>query len=743
MKKIIKNFMLVLVLLFSVCLVSCNKKDKEPEKPDVPPIVDPDPDKPVDPDPDKPVDPDPEVPTDNWPYELNKAYKFTLVHTNPAVNKTVYFTGAMAGFYLATSENAAKGVDVFCEKVEGGYKLYFTLDNVKNYLGLQKSGDGKHTNAVFGPEMNCVFTWDEKLNTMVTKLGEEVAYFGTKAEKTFTTIGGSVNPEVGVECVVTLTTPEIVEINPNDYKKVNVKECRTVEDETKVNVEGIVAKITFANGRIPNGFFLMDGTASIYVYGKEAAAEVKEGNKITVLGTKTKYMNPKEANFAEKLGYPGSIQIKDANVYANDKKTNELDTKWVTESTVKDLIDSKDYNGIIGNTYKITGLIRKEIGKGFINYYINDVDGKTGSYVYTQDNGNDFAYLDEFDGKFCEILVSVINCKCTDGAVIKRFVPITVKKTSYTYPDKDIPEFVYNFFIKESINKELQAGVKIDLVTKPTNDSVNLEGVKIEYESLNKDIITIKDNKLTTLKEGSAKINVTITYKEFTYTGELDITVNKPVDSNGKVIDAINAKDNTEVTIKGIVLSSLVNRDGFYIIDETGVIAVTTTKEALKDIHCGDEIIVKGMRIHKKKDSASPETIGQSVIADAEILGNNYGKHSYSDKLFVKDKTLSDLLNYQVSEDVTTTVFTIKAKINLIENDYFTAMKIVDPADENKELLLYSGSASQYKFLNAFAGKEVTLEVALCNWNSKGYKACVISVNDGTTKVMNEYNFNK
>ena len=50
--------------------------------------------------------------------------------------------------------------------------------------------------------------------------------------------------------------------------------------------------------------------------------------------------------------------------------------------------------------YKVNALIKKAPGDGFINYYINDLDGTTGSYVYTQANGNDLDYLEPFMVKF-------------------------------------------------------------------------------------------------------------------------------------------------------------------------------------------------------------------------------------------------------------------------------------------------------------------------------------------------------
>ena len=53
--------------------------------------------------------------------------------------------------------------------------------------------------------------------------------------------------------------------------------------------------------------------------------------------------------------------------------------------------------------------------------------------------------------------------------------------------------------------------------------------------------------------------------------------------------------------------------------------------------------------------------------------------------------------------------------------------------------------AGQYSWMEAYYGQEVTMEIAPCNWNDKGFWAgCVLAIRleDGT-KIMNTYNFDK
>ena len=62
--------------------------------------------------------------------------------------------------------------------------------------------------------------------------------------------------------------------------------------------------------------------------------------------------------------------------------------------------------------------------------------------------------------------------------------------------------------------------------------------------------------------------------------------------------------------------------------------------------------------------------------------------------------------------------------------------------DTSIKFTLYSSSANQYSFLKQYAGVQVTLELAMCNWNSKDYyTGCVISVTKDGVKTNNTLNF--
>ncbi len=81
----------------------------------------------------------------------------------------------------------------------------------------------------------------------------------------------------------------------------------------------------------------------------------------------------------------------------------------------------------------------------------------------------------------------------------------------------------------------------------------------------------------------------------------------------------------------------------------------------------------------------------------------------------------------------------VKAAVNLVETTYYSTISLTDG---DTKLSLYCSGADQYSFLKAFAGEEVTLEIAPCNWNNKSYYVgCVLAVRTADGKVLNELNF--
>ena len=528
-------------------------------------------------------------------------------------------------------------------------------------------------------------------------------------------------------------------IDQSAYTAITIAGARKAAKGTKVKVEGVVARITYANGMIPAGLILVDSTSSIYVYDGDLAARVKEGNKITILAEKDYWILDTEQNNAAKFGYKGCNQLTSAVFVSNDNGNHAFDKKWIETASVKDILDTPVSTDISTKIYKVTAQIKKAPGNGFTNYYINDLDGKTGTYTYTQCNGSDFAWLDAFDGKICTVYLVALNAKSTNSDCFWRFLPVAVVDEGFNPNSVNGAEHAVKYYGIPQFQTSYTGDPALELITSVDAELLGFKGIQLSYASSDPSVISVDGGVMHCLKTGSAKITITGSYNGKTYSATItvSVTITQSSTSYPTVSDAIAAQVGEKVTVKGIVGPSLVNKTGFYLIDDTGVIAVETTADVLATLKIGYEVVLEADRGFNNKDGAQ---YGQTCLKNATVVVNNYGSHAYSTKAFKGDISVADFYNLDINTDYTTSVFTMKATVVLEETTYYTNIFL---SDGTTQVRLYCSNASQYNWLKAFAGQEVTVEIAACNWNSKNYyTGCVLSViNADGTKTLNTLNF--
>lgn len=534
-------------------------------------------------------------------------------------------------------------------------------------------------------------------------------------------------------------------VDISEYKDVTIAEARDFSAGAKLKVSGIVARITYANGMKPSGFILVNGADSIYVYDGDAAARVSIGNKVELAGSKTYWILDSEQSNAAIFGYKGCNQLEDVTLISNDGGNNSWINDAIPTSTVKDIIDTPVTEDITTQIFKVKALIKKAPGNGFVNYYINDLDEKTGSYTYTQCNGSDFEWLDEFDGKICTVYLVAINAKSTKTSCTFRLLPVAVELEQFTFSDFDVPEHAVKYYGLNQFAASYSGDPALELVTSVSSQLLGFENATLVYNSSDESVLsfTTVDGKTVMNCHKSGVVNVTVTaeYGEYSCTDTVEIVVDIPEAEipSISVGEAINSEVGEIVTVKGIVGPSLVNQSGFYLIDEAGVIAVCMSEEEIAKVALGNEIILSGTRAVRTKGGTT--YFGQTNLDACTILVNNYGSHEYSTASFITDKDLAYVYGLDPKEDHGTDVFVLTASVKVVETTYYTNIYITSGSTE---LQLYCSSASQYNWLKEFAGQEVTIEVAACNWNDKTYyRGCVLAVRTADGKVCNTLNFNK
>ena len=539
-----------------------------------------------------------------------------------------------------------------------------------------------------------------------------------------------------------------VEIDLTQYTTYTIAQVRDLEKGEKVIIRGVVAAITYANGQIPSGVILVDNTSSIYVYSGDIAQQVSVGNEIEVAATRTYWILADEQKHATAHGYKGACQVDEAILISNDKGANGFDTSWIKELTVKQLLNTSVTENITSLVVKSTAYIKKAQGSGFVNYYINDLDGKTGSYVYTQCNGKDFAWMEKFDGKICEVYYTALNAKSSAAGCVFRLLPIAIAEVeNFTFPTEDIPSFAIEYAVADLFVKTVYgADPAIELPNNYSNDIIGTNNVTFTYESDNSDVATITVGQESTILnlvgEGTCTITIKATHNGLTVEKTVSLTLNPLADiQTPTVAEIIATQDGTKVQLRGIVISSVVNQTAFYIGDSTGIIAVRTTEEMIAQIKPGDEIVVEGIKKHVKKDPSSTSYVGQCAIDDATLVANYYGENDYDTSYFITGKTIADLHDLDPKVDYSTNVYVVQAKVVVEETSFYTKISLLDPTT-GTNLSLYCSSANQYSWLKQYDGQVITAEIAPCNWNGKNYYAgCVISATVNGVKTINMLNF--
>ncbi len=544
----------------------------------------------------------------------------------------------------------------------------------------------------------------------------------------------------------------------NEYTAMSIEEARSAKKDSKVIIEGVVAQITYATGKIPTGFYLVDDTNSIFVYDSQIAPRVKIGNKIKLAAIKEYWILADELASAALFGYEGCCQVSSGHLLENDGKTDHVFNKdWILDSTVKEMIDTPFSENVTTTIFKVNALVKKVDGHNFVNYYFYDIDGTTGSYTYTQCNGNDFDWLDEFDGKICTVYLSAMNAKASRSGCVWRFLPIEVKDEGYTFDLNKSAEFAVKYFGINQFFAAYNGNPELECIPSVSSELLGVKDVKLVYSSSDTNVISFDEVNgkiiMNAKTSGKATISVKASYNNIQYTESMEINVTfTEIPENTKTVkEVINIEpyvngqvEKIEVFVRGIAGPSLANQTGFYLIDETGAIAIRTTSDTMKKISLGDEVVLKGLRTVAYKELIEGN-YGQAVVTDCELVANLYGNHSYSTASFIKDKTIDDLYDISVSENATAQVYVVEAKIKYVEAQFYGNVYLVSP-NSSKEIILYSSDGRrEYSWLKAYNGQTLKVEVALCNWNTKkNFAACALSatLEDGTV-LFNMNNYNK
>lgn len=562
-------------------------------------------------------------------------------------------------------------------------------------------------------------------------------------------------PEIYSGWIIDFVHNEI-EIDPDEYELIDISEARALEPGEVCRVKGTVLRHTFNSSLNEIGFLLADSTGMTYVYDSQLAPQVDDGEEVELLATRDNWILDDEQSYAEKLGYIGAIQLIDGILISHQEAEPYDYASYAKKTTVKKLLSSDFDQPITGDLYQVAALVQKREGGNFVNYYIFDLDGETGTYSYSQASGADFAWLDEYDGKLVTLYMTVLNAKMSASGGNWRLSPVYVDPTPYVYDPSYTPELAVEYYGVDQFSSRYGADPALEVETSVSIDTVGIEGATLTYASSNEDAAYFEQVEGKTIfhvnKDHPDNVTITITgsYADYEdYQATVQIEVFDPATVGITVAEAIAspASDQETILIRGVVGPSLVNKSGFYLIDETGAIAIQLASSDMFDdtFFIGDNVVIEGHRGYWGSNGLD----SQICINDASIFVNLYGGDgTYPTDSFKSGKTIAELVNLPVSELEHT------AEVYVIDNAYLTSNEasmyptyyLIDegePDYKTNGLQFYQSSSNQYAWLNEYLGQTFKAEIALCNWNSKSkFKVCVLSITleDGT-QIYNELNF--
>ncbi len=125
------------------------------------------------------------VPTVVGTPAVGTAYKLGMLQGN--IGTVYYLKGGMDGYYMASTSNYDEALDVYLENTTGGYYLYCYVDGAKTYINMVVSGT--HVNGAYEASASTVYTFDTEDKIIVATVNDAEYAFGTRNDKTYSTIG--------------------------------------------------------------------------------------------------------------------------------------------------------------------------------------------------------------------------------------------------------------------------------------------------------------------------------------------------------------------------------------------------------------------------------------------------------------------------------------------------------------------------------------------------------------------------
>ena len=300
---------------------------------------------PTEPEPTEPEPTEPEVtePAEDA-IEAGVAYKFGMVQENVGTD-VYYLNGAMNGYYMDTTTDVSAAADVYVEVTDGGYYFYAMVNGAKLYINMVVSGT--YVNGAFEENASTVYTYDNDKGTLIANVNNANYWFGTRNDKTYTTMGPckveyngfygkfyDVTPEEPTPSEPAPTEPEVTEPAEPEETPAAVLDFSTDANRISFSSEQQVWSangITVTNNKADSTSNVADYTNPVRFYkGSSILIEYPNMTKLVITTSGEKYATP----MVEDLAPYGEVII-DGAVVTLELMEPMGAIEWITSAQIR------------------------------------------------------------------------------------------------------------------------------------------------------------------------------------------------------------------------------------------------------------------------------------------------------------------------------------------------------------------------------------------------------------------------
>ena len=264
--------------------------------------------------------------------QVGVAYKYGMIQENVSTTDVYYLTGAMSGYYMATTTDVTAAIDVYLEATEGGYYLYTVIDGAIKYINMVVSGS--YVNGAYEDTAATVYTYDAEKDALIAVVSDTEYWIGTRNDKSYTTVGPVKVSYNGFYCKLYAITdePEVTE---------------PVVEETEAPTEAPCAHESVTD-------YLCDECSAVVAPEADTTLNITEANSLGTAHSHNTFTSGK-------YYVTGVItEVKDTtygNMYIADENGNTLYVYGVYSADGSTRYDAMELQPVVGDTITVYGVI--------------------------------------------------------------------------------------------------------------------------------------------------------------------------------------------------------------------------------------------------------------------------------------------------------------------------------------------------------------------------------------------------